>query len=97
VRFFGVFQARFPIVRGPARFWDKKTLDNNMTACVILQNRIIADETDLDLEYFYDNVGGSSVEPTRNLDRIQAFIKTYWQIEDNATHTQLRDDLIGHH
>jgi hypothetical protein len=46
-----------------------------MTACVILQNRIIADETDLDLEFFYDNVG-SFVKATKNLDPIQAFIKT---------------------
>jgi hypothetical protein len=30
-RAFGVLQARFAIVRGPARFWDKKTLVNIMT------------------------------------------------------------------
>ena len=27
----GVLQSRFAIVRGPARFWDKKTLKNIMT------------------------------------------------------------------
>ena len=34
-RAFGVLQVRFAIVRGPARFWDKKTLVNIMTCCVI--------------------------------------------------------------
>jgi hypothetical protein len=37
-RAFGVLQARFVIARGPACFWDKKTLKNIMTCCVILHN-----------------------------------------------------------
>ena len=43
-RAFGVLQSRFAIVRGPARFWDKKTLKNIMTCCVILHNMILEDE-----------------------------------------------------
>ena len=95
-RAFGVLQARFAIVRGPARFWDKETLSNIMTACVILHNMIIEDEWGLELDFEYDNVG-SRVKPRRNPDRIQAFLETYRQIEDRGTHTQLRDDLIEHH
>ena len=34
-RVFGVLQARFAIVRGPACFWDKKTPVNIMKCCVI--------------------------------------------------------------
>jgi hypothetical protein len=33
-RAFGVLQARFAIVRGPARFWDEKTLWKIMRSCV---------------------------------------------------------------
>ena len=44
----GVLQAQFAIVRGPARFWDKSI----MTACIILHNMIIEDESDLNLEFY---------------------------------------------
>lgn len=43
-RAFGVLEARFAIIRGPARFWDKETLREIMTACVIMHNMIIEDE-----------------------------------------------------
>ncbi|XP_071681875.1 uncharacterized protein [Lolium perenne] len=42
-RAFSVLQARFAIVRGPARFWDMDTLKDIMTTCVILHNMIIED------------------------------------------------------
>jgi uncharacterized protein YpiB (UPF0302 family) len=89
-------QARFAIVRGPAHFLDKKSLIEIMKACVILHNMIIEDERDIHLEFFFDNVG-SRVRPERNQDRIQAFLETYRQIEDSATHTQLNKYLIEHH
>ena len=75
-RAFGVLQSRFAIVRGPARFWDKKTLKNIMTCCVILHNMILEDERGMDLEFFYDNVG-SRVKPARDPNRIKAFLQTY--------------------
>ena len=56
-RAFGVLQARFAIVRGPARFWDKKSLCNIMKACIVLHNMIITDERDLNLLPIYDIVG----------------------------------------
>lgn len=95
-RAFGVLQARFAIVRGPARFWDKKTLVNVMTCCVILHNMIIEDERGLNLPCFYDNVG-TRVRPERNPDRIAGFLEAHRQIENAATHKQLRADLLAHH
>ncbi|RWR72971.1 putative nuclease HARBI1 [Cinnamomum micranthum f. kanehirae] len=40
-RAFAVLQARFSIVRGPARFWDRQTLQHIMKACIIMHNLII--------------------------------------------------------
>ena len=95
-RAFGVLQARFAIVRGPARFWDKKTLVNIMKCCVILHNMIIEDERGLNLPCFYDNVG-TRVQPERNPNRVQAFLQTHREIESANTHCQLQKDLIEHH
>ena len=95
-RAFGVLQARFAIVRGPGKFWDKETLQDIMTTCVILHNMIIEDEKDLDLEFFFDNVG-TRVKPARNPDQIQAFLETYRNIENAGSHKQLQADLIHHH
>ena len=95
-RAFGVLQARFAIVRGPARFWDKKTLVNIMKCCVILHNMILEDERGLNLPCFYDNVG-TRVQPERNPNRLQAFLQTHRDIESASTHRQLQKDLIEHH
>ena len=95
-RAFGVLQSRFAIVRGPARFGDKKTLKNIMTCCVILHNMILKDERGMDLEFLYDNVG-SRVKPARDPNRIRAFLQTYKEIENADTQFQLQKDLIEHH
>ncbi|KAI8524762.1 hypothetical protein RHMOL_Rhmol13G0174100 [Rhododendron molle] len=43
-RAFGVLQARFAIICGLARFWDRETLQDIMKACIIMHNMIIEDE-----------------------------------------------------
>ena len=44
---FGVLQARFAIVRGPARFWDEETLTEIMKTCIIMHNMVIGVEGDI--------------------------------------------------
>jgi hypothetical protein len=46
-RAFGVLQARFNIVRRPARSWNIKIVKKIMTACVILHNMIVEDEGEM--------------------------------------------------
>jgi hypothetical protein len=48
-RAFGVLQAKWKILHGPARLWKQKTLNSIMCACVILHNMVIEDERGLDL------------------------------------------------
>ncbi|RWR92880.1 putative nuclease HARBI1 [Cinnamomum micranthum f. kanehirae] len=53
-RAFGVLQARFSIVRGLARFWDRQTLQHIMKTCIIMHNMIIEDERDQSLPPNYN-------------------------------------------
>ena len=50
-----MFQARFTIVRGPARFFHLETLQKIMKACIILHNMIVENERNdnevIDLDY----------------------------------------------
>ena len=45
-RTFGVLQARFAIIRGPARNMDKAELGMIMKTCIIVHNMIVEDERD---------------------------------------------------
>ncbi|XP_055961572.1 uncharacterized protein LOC126678954 [Mercurialis annua] len=55
-RAFGVLQARFSIVRGPARFWHRETLKSIMKACIILHNMIVEDGRHVkNQDYNYDS------------------------------------------
>ncbi|BFG29602.1 hypothetical protein CerSpe_158760 [Prunus speciosa] len=43
-RAFGILQAQWAIVRGPARMWCKDNLHSIMMTCIILHNMIVEDE-----------------------------------------------------
>ncbi|XP_020257992.1 putative nuclease HARBI1 [Asparagus officinalis] len=98
-RAFGVLQARFAIVRGPARFWDQEVLKDIMKACIIMHNMIIEDERDINqCDFNYDAIDES---PTISLSRERTpqlieFIQAHHRIRDRQTHSQLQADLIEH-
>lgn len=56
-RAFGILQSQFAIVRGPARYWDQKTLWYIMNACVIMHNMIVEDEHGGVFDYVYEKMG----------------------------------------
>ncbi|XP_028102978.1 uncharacterized protein LOC114302180 [Camellia sinensis] len=99
-RAFGVLQARFAIVRGPARSWERKTLKNIMKACIILHNMIVEDERDVNEAEDYDyeqieenpNVSVSHEHTTELME----FIRCHHCIRDRETHSQLQSDLVKH-
>ncbi|XP_052116575.1 uncharacterized protein LOC107485090 [Arachis duranensis] len=67
-RAFRVLQAHFAIIRGPARFWEKKKLANIMRACIILHNMIVEDKRDTYAGNFaqgleYDDVENGLSQP----------------------------------
>ena len=101
-RAFGVLQAHFAIVHGPARFFHLETLQKIMKACIILHNMIVEDEWDdnevVDLDYEQINgVDNPSMQVSREQsDGFMAYIESYERIRDREIHSQLQLDLIEH-
>ncbi|XP_062155181.1 uncharacterized protein LOC133863235 [Alnus glutinosa] len=100
-RAFGVLQARFAIVRGPARSFDHEMLKNIMMACIILHNMIVEDERHLYLgadDFVYDQLDESLYErvPHTANQQLTNFIERHHRIRDRVTHSQLQSDLIEH-
>ncbi|KAM5550857.1 hypothetical protein ABKV19_027286 [Rosa sericea] len=106
-RAFGVLQARFAIVRGPARCWDRETLQKIMKACVIMHNMIIEDERveriahdDLETlarQYAEPDIEIDDVLVSRNHTiEFEEFISNHLRIRDRGTHTMLQADLVEH-
>ena len=103
---FGVLQARFAIVRGPARFFHLKTLKKIMKACIILHNMIVEDEREderdanevVDLDYEQnDGVDNPPLQMLREQsDEFLSYIERHGCIRDREIHFQLQSDLIEH-
>jgi hypothetical protein len=94
-RAFGILQARFAIVRGPARFWDQEILWYIMMACVIMHNMIIEDERGEEHhDYDYEHVG-HPVRIRRREDRLARFIASYHAIRQNEVHDTLQKDVMA--
>ncbi|XP_012859009.1 PREDICTED: putative nuclease HARBI1 [Erythranthe guttata] len=94
-RAFGVLQARYNIVRGPARFWDEETLGNIMKACIIMHNMVIEDEHgpgSIDFDFPTPNV----IPSREQTNEFRDFIQIHHQIRDRTTHSQLQHDLVEH-
>ena len=95
-RAFGVLQARFAIVCGPARLWRTEALDYIMKACIILHNMIIEDEHDANgaEDFDYEQVPESipttvSHEPIEEFSQFTTFIVAHENIRNRETHSEL--------
>ncbi|XP_062200545.1 uncharacterized protein LOC133903254 [Phragmites australis] len=96
-RAFGVLQSRFAIVRRPARVWDQSTLQNIMTACVIMHNMIIEDENgDASTEQVFDYMGETTTVHRYPDQGILHYVEATQAIRNRAMHHQLREDLVEH-
>jgi hypothetical protein len=99
-RAFGVLQARFAIVRQPARLFNVCDIKQIMKACIILHNMIIEDERDEQdtLDFDYEQPDDNPPEPVSHdhPDMLAEFIHNHLRIRDKETHSQLQSDLVEH-
>jgi len=94
-RAFGVLQARWAVVRGPAYGWSADNIHSIMMTCIILHNMIIEDEGRGANNINFDRVGELAVPYTNSVDREQ-FIQRHHKLRNVAAHRQLQYDLIEH-
>jgi len=99
---FGILQARFRILRNPARLYDQGDLQNIMLACIILHNMIIKDEKDIENDSFdlNEEATTSTVQAatiTHGHDPVmEDVLQRDTEIRDREAHRQLQSDLIDH-
>jgi hypothetical protein len=97
-RAFGVLQARWGVIHGPAYGWDRERLSDIMTACIIMHNMIVEDERGgpMVTNTNFDNIG-TQINPTvarLNATEKEASVNAHHKIRD--LHYQLQSDLIEH-
>ncbi|XP_020271618.1 uncharacterized protein LOC109846782 [Asparagus officinalis] len=98
-RAFGVLQSRFAIIKGPARFWDKRTLHDIMTTCIIMHNMIVEDERDEQEDVVISTpqsiLNAENMEITKT-ERFQRFLARHKRLKNKEAHFSLRNALIEH-
>ena len=98
-RAFGVLQARFSIVRGPACLRKLEVLKDIMKACIILHNMIVEDERNAnEFDFTYDTMDErptATVIPKQSSELLK-FINTQHCIRDKEIHFKLQADLVEH-
>ena len=102
-RAFGVLQARFKIIREPARLWDIADLGIIMRSCIILHNMIVEDERDTYAQRWTDfeqseGSGSSAPQPysTEVLPTFASHVRARSELRDPNVHHELQADLVKH-
>ena len=88
-RAFGVLQARWAVIRGPAYGWDREQLFDIMTACIIMHNMIVEDEKSEAINTNFDNIGRQVNPSGGNVVEREAFVAAHHKLRDQARHIQL--------
>jgi len=98
---FGVLQARFAILRNPARMWQSETLSQIMYACIILHNMIVEDERDSygarkDFDYDQENTAPMIQYQQGAINEFARMLEINTAIHDRSTHRHLKADLTAY-
>ncbi|XP_057809742.1 uncharacterized protein LOC131024215 [Salvia miltiorrhiza] len=101
-RAFGVLQARWAIIKGPACLWSKAEFSDIMFTCIILHNMIVQDEGDHAIKWAdesNDEASSSSAaaRPLRGAPpEFRQYVAREASIRDAEMHARLTLDLKEH-
>ncbi|XP_057793002.1 uncharacterized protein LOC131009604 [Salvia miltiorrhiza] len=99
---FGVLQARWGIIRSPARGWYVNNLKEIMMCCIILHSMIVENEGERAAHWRDDDAGhrASSSDSFESARATPVCFEQYMQrdaiLRDRQIHAQLQRDLIEH-
>jgi hypothetical protein len=95
-RAFGVLQARWAVLRGPAYGWDRNRLTEIITACIIMHNMIVEDEGSFAANIdFGDNTLG--IEPSQIIPEGRAeWVINHFDLRRQDRSSSLQNDLVEH-
>jgi hypothetical protein len=93
-RAFGVLQARWAVIRGPAYGWNRQAISDIMQACIIMHNMIVEDEGSGALDTNFDEPGEHADPRTGILAERDAFVRAHHKLRNREVHSQLQADLI---
>ncbi|KAK1619269.1 hypothetical protein QYE76_024786 [Lolium multiflorum] len=95
-RGFGVLQARWAIVRHPARTWSLKTMHEVMTCCVIMHNMIVENERPDGRNENQWEFQGELVAPIPGASTWADYLHMNVEVTNDTVSKQLQTDLIEH-
>jgi hypothetical protein len=91
---FGILQAQYAIIKGPARLWSEVDVD----CVIILHNMAIVYEKDMEQLRIedYENATRAMLDTNIDVPAVQELINRHRQIQSRPTSEQLKNDLIEH-
>ena len=97
-RAFGVLQAKYAIMKGPARKFNPIAQKNIVDCVIILHNMGIDYEKGMEELRIEDYVDATRprLDPNRNVPEIRQLIARHRQIQSRPANEQLKADLIEH-
>jgi hypothetical protein len=95
---FGILQAQYAIIKGPARLWSEVDLKYIVDCVIILHNMAIVYEKDMEQLWIedYENATRATLDTNRDVPTVQELINRHRQIQSRPTSGQLKNDLIEH-
>lgn len=96
-RAFGVLQAKFAVIRYPARLHHTSSLKATMKCAVIIHNMAVEDERGLPRPHIQDFENGCppALLPN-NVPRVAELIAMHTKVENKEVHYRLQNDLLEH-
>jgi hypothetical protein len=95
-RTFGVLQARWAVLRGPAYGWDRNRLTEIITACIIMHNMIVEDEGDFAANTDFRE-SSSAIEPRQLIEEGHSdWVINHFDLHREERSCTLQNDHVEH-